>query len=349
MPDDPSAFRLHSAVITNFLGIRRLELSFEPDVTVIAGPNGIGKSSVLRLLRDFLTQHGRVIVGLPRSHPQIDLKYSGTLSPTHSDYSGTVVFLDEERRRGIPDFSAWWDQRDIAHARVVRKTLDPNYRDPQLAVFEDALANAGMVAGRIVGFPGEQLHVSRDGAIIQWAALSSGEQAIITMIGMIARYAGEQAGADSTASSSAFLVLIDEIELHLHPRWQRQILPVLRQAFPACQFVVTTHSPQVVGSVEARSVRLISKDTAGLHRVIVPHASRGMDTNFILEALMEADDRDPVVSDAIDRFLETLQLRNFPEAERALEAIRSGIEDESDPIVARLNFQLSLAKARVSE
>ena len=45
------------------------------------------------------------------------------------------------------------------------------------------------------------------------------------------------------------LVLIDEIELHLHPRWQRSVIPNLEKTFPNCQFIVTTHSPQVLDSV----------------------------------------------------------------------------------------------------
>ena len=53
------------------------------------------------------------------------------------------------------------------------------------------------------------------------------------------------------------IVLIDEIELHLHPSWQQQILPTLQKIFPKIQFIVTTHSPQVISSVPAECVRII--------------------------------------------------------------------------------------------
>ncbi|MFO0760622.1 MAG: AAA family ATPase [Byssovorax sp.] len=46
------------------------------------------------------------------------------------------------------------------------------------------------------------------------------------------------------------VVLIDEIELHLYPRWQRRILPALERAFPGCQLIVSTHSPKVLGHVD---------------------------------------------------------------------------------------------------
>ena len=45
------------------------------------------------------------------------------------------------------------------------------------------------------------------------------------------------------------IVLIDELDLHLHPKWQRQIVHNLTKAFPRCQFIATTHSPQIIGEV----------------------------------------------------------------------------------------------------
>lgn len=47
------------------------------------------------------------------------------------------------------------------------------------------------------------------------------------------------------------IVLIDEVDVHLHPKWQQTILSQLRDAFPCIQFIVTTHSPQVLSTVAA--------------------------------------------------------------------------------------------------
>lgn len=46
------------------------------------------------------------------------------------------------------------------------------------------------------------------------------------------------------------VVLIDEIDLHLHPSWQRQIVPALKRTFPHVQFIITTNSPQVLGEID---------------------------------------------------------------------------------------------------
>ncbi len=53
------------------------------------------------------------------------------------------------------------------------------------------------------------------------------------------------------------IVLIDEIEAHLHPRWQRTVVPLLRSALPRCQFIITTHSPLVVASAHSGEVHVL--------------------------------------------------------------------------------------------
>ena len=61
------------------------------------------------------------------------------------------------------------------------------------------------------------------------------------------------------AQETEGIVMIDEIELHLHPSWQQKILDTLQIIFPKIQFIVTTHSPQVVSSVPSECVRIIDQ------------------------------------------------------------------------------------------
>ena len=75
------------------------------------------------------------------------------------------------------------------------------------------------------------------------------------------------------------VVLIDEIDLHLHPKWQRQIVRNLTAAFPRCQFIATTHSPQVIGEVEHDRIQIIANGqvyspTHSLRRRLQPSAGR---------------------------------------------------------------------------
>jgi predicted ATP-binding protein involved in virulence len=68
---------------------------------------------------------------------------------------------------------------------------------------------------------------------------------------------------DLAAFETPGVVLIDEVDMHLHPTWQQVVLASLREAFPAIQFIVTTHSPQVLTSVPKENIRIIMRSDDG--------------------------------------------------------------------------------------
>ncbi len=129
-----------------------------------------------------------------------------------------------------------------------------------------------------------------DGHVASWSELSDGYHVFIALVADIARRAvmlNEFDGADAPARVEG-VVLIDELDLHLHPRWQRVALPGLRSTFPRLQLVVTTHSPQVLSSAENRQVRRLVDGKLREGPVFV----EGRDTNAILREHMHTDDRD---------------------------------------------------------
>ena len=129
-----------------------------------------------------------------------------------------------------------------------------------------------------------------DGHVAPWSELSDGYHVFIALVADIARRAvmlNEIDGADAPARVEG-VVLIDELDLHLHPRWQREALPRLRNAFPRLQFIITTHSPQVLSSAENRQVRHLVNGRIQEQNVFVSRR----DTNAILRDLMSTDDRD---------------------------------------------------------
>ena len=129
-----------------------------------------------------------------------------------------------------------------------------------------------------------------DGRVAPWSELSDGYHAFIALVADIARRAvmlNELDGAEAPARVEG-VVLIDELDLHLHPRWQRVALPRLRDVFPRLQLIITTHSPQVLSSAENRQVRRLVNGKLQADRVFV----EGRDTNAILREYMHTDDRD---------------------------------------------------------
>ena len=105
--------------------------------------------------------------------------------------------------------------------------------------------------------------------------------------------------------------------------------------FPRCQFVVTTHSPQVIGSVAARHVRLLSSDGNGDIEVTEPIASRGRDTNYVLEGIMGTPEQDPQVDDLFARFDRLVDDGAFDDADRVLDELDGLIEGKSSRVSLR--------------
>jgi predicted ATP-binding protein involved in virulence len=92
------------------------------------------------------------------------------------------------------------------------------------------------------------------------------------------------------------IALIDEVDMFLHPHWQQVILGSLRSAFPAMQFIVTTHSPQVLSTVRRENIRVIGKDTHGNLVASPPLAmTYGEPSNSVLHSVMQVDPQPPVL------------------------------------------------------
>lgn len=129
-----------------------------------------------------------------------------------------------------------------------------------------------------------------DGQVVPWSEMSDGYHVFFALVADIARRAvmlNQFEGADAPARVEG-VVLIDELDLHLHPRWQRVALRCLRDTFPRLQFVVTTHSPQLLSSAENRQVRRLVNCELQANQVFV----EGRDTNAILREYMHTADRD---------------------------------------------------------
>ncbi len=121
--------------------------------------------------------------------------------------------------------------------------------------------------------------------------LSDGIRSMLAMVGDIAYrciklnpHFGIEAAKKTTG-----VVLVDEVDMHLHPRWQQLILGQLREAFPCLQFIVTTHSPQVLSSVSSESIRIIS----GSKIYSAPPGTEGAEASRLLKRVFGVEVRPP--------------------------------------------------------
>ncbi|MFA8298626.1 MAG: AAA family ATPase [Hyphomicrobiales bacterium] len=143
--------------------------------------------------------------------------------------------------------------------------------------------------------------------------LSDGEKNLITLIADIARRLIIANTYSENPLKGNGIILIDEVELHLHPKWQRKVIPQLLKTFPNCQFFITTHSPQVVSHVQPDSLFLLSNNDNVLS-VSEMDESYGMNTDRVLEDIFATDARPKEIK---GRFKELYRLIDAGEYDKA--------------------------------
>ncbi len=91
------------------------------------------------------------------------------------------------------------------------------------------------------------------------------------------------------------IMLVDEIDLHLHPSWQQKVIGDLMRAFPFTQFIVTTHSPQVLSTVKRESIRVLTQDTEGIWSAEIPkEETKGVESSTAMNDVMGVNQVPPV-------------------------------------------------------
>ena len=396
----PTALKLR-----NFKGIAELELTLDNSLTLLAGVNGVGKTSVLQALLAAVTHTWRKT--LPQDYPLFELPESvarvGTRGteivlevsvPDGSTFTVRRVIsghdLRHDREESIPsnvvfnqfkplplvvyyeqnrvvransdgrdvsvsstenrvssldttvssprEFKAWFFEKEADEGQEVRERKDPAYADSELEAVRQLLKQLnGFTAVRSRKPPssGERiLFLESDGYDIPFDSLSSGEQAFFLLAADLARRLMLASPGRPLAEATG-IVCIDEIELHLHPAWQKRILRMLMDTFPACQFVVTTHSPQVIGGVEAHHVRLLEPEENGIRTVSQPIATKGRDSNYVLKGVLDTPERDDEVSKLFDEFDRLIDAGELENAGQVLDKLDEAVEGESSRVAVR--------------
>lgn len=131
--------------------------------------------------------------------------------------------------------------------------------------------------------------------------------------------------------------MIDEIDLHLHPRWQARILEDLVRIFPNVQFIVTTHSPVVVASVPRGNIRILGEDAA----TVPAMETRGRDAGDILNTVLGASSRPEEAGRLFDLFNCAVDEERFDDTRLALQKLEEFVGmDDPDVVAAKTTLEL---------
>ncbi|MGI9281481.1 MAG: AAA family ATPase [Endozoicomonas sp.] len=179
-----------------------------------------------------------------------------------------------------------------------------------------------------------RLHMSIDknGDTFNVAQLSQGEKSLMALIGDIARRLAVMNPALENPLKGDGIVLIDEVDMHLHPQWQRSLINQLTTTFPNCQFVLSTHSPLVISDSKNVLTYLIDGDELKQMKPLY-----GEDANTVLLDIMDTDIRNSEINIQLNNLLDAIHDADFKLAHQLLKSLEEELPETN----------LELTKARL--
>lgn len=191
-------------------------------------------------------------------------------------------------------------------------------RDPQLNAVRAAIAAfmPGFEGLQVRRKPRVHMTVEKNGETLNVLQLSQGEKSLMALVGDIARRLAMMNPTLENPLYGQGVVLIDEVDMHLHPSWQRGIIDRLTTTFPHCQFILTTHSPLVIS--DCKNVLVYSLDDGELS--VVP-SLYGQDANSVLLDVMDTDIRNAKIATQLNDLLDLIQKKQLNQARSLLEKL----------------------------
>ncbi|NER37209.1 MAG: AAA family ATPase [Oscillatoria sp. SIO1A7] len=250
----------------------------------------------------------------------------------------------DEAITGIPvsfkSFFQWFRVREDLENEERRDDID--YRDKQLEAVRQAiyslLGEEDFKKLRVRRKP-LRMTISKQGEELSINQLSDGEKCLLAMVGDWARRLAIANPSLENPLEGQGVLLIDEIELHLHPAWQRKIIPALTKTFPNCQLIVTTHSPQVVSHIKPEGIYILKTTPEGTVAER-PAYSFGRDSNQILEDLMEIPERPLEIKQSLREIFRAIGDKDLDSARQLIQEIAEEIgQDEPELVKARTSIR----------
>lgn len=228
------------------------------------------------------------------------------------------------------------NQEDIENEEKVRR--NEIYEDRSLSAVKRAML------AMLDGF--EDIHIDRrplamkvkkDGRYLNIKQLSDGEKCTIALFGDLARRMALANPQLSNPLEGQGVVLIDELDLHMHTSWQRKVMQVLKETFPNIQFIITTHSPQILGELDDTFNLFYMLREKGKVELRQYKSFIGWDANVILEEVMKTSSVNLKIKHMVKQMYKYINDKQYGRAEE--------IADELDEISN--GYVDGVAKARV--
>lgn len=224
--------------------------------------------------------------------------------------------------------------KEVVHAFKLAHNVDRTSKDRQLNAVRSAITNfmPDFTNLKVRREPKLFMSIDKNGETLDVAQLSQGEKSLMALVGDIARRLAMLNPDSADPLQGEGVVLIDEIDMHLHPQWARTIIERLTNTFPNCQFILTTHSPLVIS--DYKDVLVYSMEDGQL--INIP-SQYGQDANSVLLDVMNTNVRNASINKRLNDLLDLIQDHKLEEAKHLLGELENELPTQN----------LELTKARL--
>lgn len=251
----------------------------------------------------------------------------------------------ENSKSGIPthDIKNWFVFRFLysKHEETLSASQLENY---ELAKKCFSALNKDYSFAKVDGSSND-IMVNTPNGVIYYEYLSSGFKSCISILfGIIKEIEYRFTAPNICAKDYSGIILIDELELHLHPEWQSQIATILTEIFPAAQFIVTTHSPHIIQSAESSQIIALEHSDDTIIQRPLPSASSGFKGWTLDEVLTDLmgmhDTRSQYFIDLITAFGQAVDSEDLYSAKKHFQELDLALHP-SNPSRKLLRLQLA--------
>ena len=214
------------------------------------------------------------------------------------------------------------DHTDELFSKKIEEYNSDSFKDIQLEAVRQAIYAfmPDFKNLQVTRKPRLAMVIDKNGKQLNVSQLSQGEKSLMALVGDIARRLAMMNPKLDNPLHGQGIVLIDEIDMHLHPQWQRTIIHRLQTTFPNCQFILTTHSPLVIS--DAQDILVYDLED---QKITALPSLYGQDANTVLLQYMDTSYRNPVVTEQITQAMDAIQNNNLDKAQLLINDLRSTV------------------------
>ena len=313
-------------------------------------------TSPLRGLKNWLNQTALAASGQPTDLPVVAyydtdravvdaIKRGAKRKASASRYLALAGAL--AAKTSFRELFEWFYEKENEELREQRERQRLDYRLRDLSAVRDAITSmvGGVTDPHVEMRPMRFVVSQRFGERTEKRSLgelSGGCRAVLALAGDLARRMAQGNPHLANPLQSEAVVLIDEVDLHLHPSWQQRILRDLTRTFPNAQFIVSTHSPQVLTTVMPEQIVELHREHGAVVASRTSATTYGAEAGEVLVAVMGVKERP--ANDFTDKLQEYLRLVGRGRgSSKVATALRSELEALSpqDPALDRADMEMA--------